>query len=236
MMRRVFLAALFLAAPLDADQPASADLTRARAAHAAELARLRQKLLDDIDAVVRQEKAAGAGIDYLLKERKGFADNGVTPILPKLLPAAEAYARAKGTADEALAGAVEAALKAAEADKRVDEAARLRAELAALRPAAPAAISGPETKEDLARALAGTVWAWPKGGELTLLAGGQVRHTAWGKLTVTWQAVSWRTVRLKIEKGEGAGKTAALGVDDAIGRMGGTDFDGSKLPAITRKK
>ena len=78
-MIRTFLAALFVVAPAFAADDAILDeVETAKAAHAKELRILRQHLLDDIDKVIRQTDDTGGGIDDMLRERTGFAENGVT--------------------------------------------------------------------------------------------------------------------------------------------------------------
>src|SRR5262245_5509709 len=110
-----------------------ANLNKAKAAHAKELARLRDKLLADIDAVIRKEADAGAGVNYLLKEKKGFEENGILPILPKLLPASRAYVDGKIAADAALEKAYTAAIAGAAKIGDLEQVTKLRDELNALR-------------------------------------------------------------------------------------------------------
>jgi hypothetical protein len=107
MTRILSLVVLFVAAcpSVAADDAILVDLNKAKATHAKELARLHDKLLADIDTVIKAESDRGAGINYLLKELKGFAENGVTPILPKLLPPAQKYLEGKKAADAELESA-----------------------------------------------------------------------------------------------------------------------------------
>jgi hypothetical protein len=131
MKTRLILAALLAAGVTSAaaDDPTLADLSKAKAAHAKELARLRDKLLADIDAVIKAENDRGAVINYMLKERKGFAENGVTPILPKLLPASGKYLEGKKAADAELESAYTRAVEASVKAEKVDQAIALRTEL-----------------------------------------------------------------------------------------------------------
>ncbi len=135
-MTRAILAALFFAAPaFAADDPILADLDKAKAAHAKELRILRQNLLDDIDKIIRQTNDMGGGIDYMLRERKGFAESGVTPILPKLKGASDNYLEAKnaadGTLEAAYATAVDKSIKAG----MLLQGSNLKVELKAMRDA-----------------------------------------------------------------------------------------------------
>ena len=135
-MTRAILAALLCASPaFAADDPILDELEKAKAAHAKELRILRQNLLDDIDKVIRQTNDMGGGIDYMLRERKGFAESGVTPILPKLKGASDNYLEAKIAAD----GTLEAAYATA-ADKSIKagkllQGSTLKAEVKAMRDA-----------------------------------------------------------------------------------------------------
>src|SRR5688500_4324649 len=70
-------------------------LDDARTAHAKELTRLKADLLAAIDARLKLNERAGRGNDYLLPERKAFAENGVTPLLPEMQPAVRVYLSAK---------------------------------------------------------------------------------------------------------------------------------------------
>lgn len=138
MATRPLLGALLLLVPTAAaDEPAVADLERAKAVHARELARLRDKLSADIDAVIKAEAARGAGVDYLLKEKRGFERNGVVPILPKLLPASREFLAGQRAADEALAAKYPPAIAALARAGRTDDANALRDELRALRGPGP---------------------------------------------------------------------------------------------------
>jgi formylglycine-generating enzyme len=136
-MLRLLIALTFLgfvaASTHAADDPAMLELAKAKAAHSKELTRLRDKLLADIDAVIKSENDRGAGIDYLLKERKGFVENGVTPILPKLLPASRQYLDGKKVAHTELEQVYTAAISASRRDGNADQVARLQGELKALR-------------------------------------------------------------------------------------------------------
>jgi len=82
----ILLAAVAISTPVTAGS-----LTEARVAHKAAVARLREKLLADMNEIIRKEHDRGAGIDYLLKDKKGFEENGVLPLLPKFQPAAREY-------------------------------------------------------------------------------------------------------------------------------------------------
>jgi hypothetical protein len=149
-MRRALLAVAIFAAPVLADDAsARADLDKAKAAHTKEMLRLRDKLLADIDAVIRSEYDRGAGINYLLKERKGFEENGVVPILPKLLPASREYVDGQKAANAALEKAYTTAILASVRAGNTDQEKRLRAELKefqgnARQPQAPAKEPGKE--------------------------------------------------------------------------------------------
>ena len=95
-MIRIILTALLFASPaVAADDSILADLAKAKLAHSKDIARIRQQLIEDIDRVIRQTNDSGGGIDYMLRERKGFIENGTTPILPKLKAASENYLEAK---------------------------------------------------------------------------------------------------------------------------------------------
>lgn len=159
MSRFTAFACLCLSLPVAvADDPILADLDRAKAAHAKELARLREQLLADIDAVIRAEQDRGAGVNYLLKERKGFAENGVLPILPKLLPASRRFADGQRAADAELEAAYRTAIDRSLRARNFDQAAALRGELkrlrgtTAARPGGPAEEDAPPPREDLAAA------------------------------------------------------------------------------------
>jgi hypothetical protein len=218
---RSLAALLVLSLLAPAADPPGAD--EARAAHKAELARLRAKLLDDIDAVVKSEHARGAGIDYLLKERKGFEENGVVPILPKLRPATRAYLEAKEAADDKLAAALgrkpEARPKPPEAPKAPD----------------PAAV---KTAADLERFLTGTVWDWGDGEVEFSPEGIVTRHAGWAKagLVTRWGAVDRRTVALRIESGRDRDRVAVLVFADDLTKFGGLDFSGGKMDVTRPRK
>jgi hypothetical protein len=137
-----------------ADDSVPADLVRAKDAHAKELARLRDRLLGDIDGIIKAEKDRGAGIDFLLKERKGFADEGVVPLLPKLLPASQRYQDDKRKADAALEAAYAAAIDESIKARHVDQAVALRADLKKFRSQSgpPAGAKDPKTEAEVERA------------------------------------------------------------------------------------
>jgi hypothetical protein len=120
--------------PMDAD-PVLTDLARARAAHAAEAERLRRALLADIDAVIREAGHAGQPIDWMPKDRKGFAENGVTPLIPPLQPATRNYQAGVRAADAALDAAYVRAAAALERNGRRPQAEAVRADLSARRSA-----------------------------------------------------------------------------------------------------
>lgn len=215
---------LLLPLPLLAD-----DLATARSAHAKELARLRQKLLDDIDVVIKKESAGGAGIDYLLKEKRGYVEGGTLPVLPKLLPASRAYLDGKARADGKLADALEAA-------GRKDEAKALRAES---RPKG----ERPKPSEvnaaaDLRKFLEDSVWEWWVGGNVTLRWDGRASHPLWDKaeLVKHWGAIDRRTVVIRLEKGRDNNKIAVLSFSEDLTKMTLIDFDGTaRTEHFTRK-
>lgn len=212
---------LLLALPLPLFADPAADLVVARSAHTKELTRLREKLLDDIDAVIKKESAAGAGIDYLLKEKRGFQDGGTLPVLPKLLFAGKAYQDAKAKADGKLADALERA-------GRKEEAAKLRDE-SKPRPERPA-VKDVQTAADLLRFLEDSVWDWGD-GEMKLKWGGSVEHAGWTKagLVTRWAAIDRRTAVLLIEKGRDTNKVCVLMFDEGIVKFGGVGFDGKPM-------
>jgi hypothetical protein len=142
MTRLIFVltGSILVASPLRAEDSTVAELTKAKATYAKEMARLRDKLLADIDAVIKAEQDRGAGINYVLRERKGFEEGGVVPILPKLLPASGRYLDGKKAADADLERAYAAAIDAALMANQLDLVAGLRAELKKVR--APAAEVG----------------------------------------------------------------------------------------------
>lgn len=218
---RPLLLALLLAAPVPAADPPS--LAKAREAHAAELARLRDQLLADIDAVIRKENSRGAGIDYLLRERKGFAEGGVTPILPKLRPLSETYLAAKDKADEALAVALEKAGRREEAKEYRPKPEKAE-QPGAGKPKDPTAV---QTASDLKHFLDDTAWAWGD-GDMVLRWGGGVEHAGWTKagLATRWVAIDRRTALLVIEKGRDTNKVAVLMFADDLSGFRGVGFDG----------
>lgn len=112
-----------------AEDPALTELAKAKAAHAKEMTALRASLLAAIDAKIKEENDRGAGIDYLLKERKGFEENGVTPILPKLIPASKEYLEGKKAADAKLVKGYTVAIAALSDRGKTTEAASLTKEL-----------------------------------------------------------------------------------------------------------
>lgn len=67
-----------------------------------EIDRLSDKLIEDIDQIIKDEYLAGRPIDYLLKEKRGFADYGVIPILPRLQPAVQKWEKGLRAAKEKL--------------------------------------------------------------------------------------------------------------------------------------
>jgi hypothetical protein len=154
MLRPLFAIAVcvvpFLAVPVRAEDSTVADLNKAKAAHAKELARLRDRLLTDIDAVIRKDADAGEGLNYLLKEKKGCDENGVLPVLPKLLPASRAYADGKREAAAELEKAYTAAIAASARSGELEQVAKLRDELKALRGAgqSPEALVQANPKDD----------------------------------------------------------------------------------------
>jgi len=155
-MLRPILAVLLLAGPALA--AGDAELAAAKAAHAKELAKLRDQLLADIDKVIKQTDDMGGGIDYMIRERCGFADLGVTPILPKLQPLSDKYLDAKKAADTALEAAYAKAIEASTAAGKMADVTVLKAELktfqTAKEPGAvppPKIVVGPEGEADRAR-------------------------------------------------------------------------------------
>jgi hypothetical protein len=138
-MTNAVLLMVILARAAFAEDPILADLNKAKLAHGKELARLREKLIADIDAVIKAENDRGAGIDFLLKERKGFVDNGVLPLLPKLLPASRQYVDGKKTADTALEAEYLVAISGLNKKKRTADSKRLSAELKELEGESPPA-------------------------------------------------------------------------------------------------
>lgn len=226
MSRSLLLTAMFPALLAGGDPPA---LARAKAAHGKEVAKLRQDLLDAFEAEIKRE--AGNALDFLLAERKAFRDDGIVPILPTMAAAGRRYAAGKAAADEKLVAAYKVALK----DAVGQEARLLAAELRDLtKPPAP--------PEDPARGLydflEGTTWAWAKGGELTLRPSGGVGHTVWDKagFEMRWAAVSATEVKMKVVKGEGAGRYATLKFSPDRGSFTGTDFDGTSIGVCKKKK
>jgi hypothetical protein len=108
--------------------PVLTSLDWAKAAHAAELNRLKLVLLTDIDAEIRAAHKEGRPINYMLQERKGFADGGVTPLLPPLQPATRRYLAGVRAAEAALDAAYDQAATALAAAGRESEGERLRLE------------------------------------------------------------------------------------------------------------
>ncbi|HEX3152299.1 MAG TPA: hypothetical protein VHR66_29770 [Gemmataceae bacterium] len=156
MTTRLVLVALFVScSTVAADDPIRIELIKAKAANKKELTRLHDKLLADINAVIKAEHDRGAGIDYLLKEKKGFEESGTIPVLPKLLPASREYQVGMRKADETLSAAYATAIAAL--DKAGQSADDLRNELKELQP-------DKQLKERVAvtagkdEFLAGTVW------------------------------------------------------------------------------
>ena len=227
MSRPILVLVLLCPVALGADDPPA--VRAARATHERELERLRHKLLDDMDAVIRKERDAGAGINYLLKERKGFADNGVVPLLPKLLPASRDYLAGKSAADEALAAAL--------------DRAGLKTEATALRPSAAAPAAGPARAQDvqtmahLQKFLEDTVWNWGD-GDLQLRWDGRAEHAGWNKagLVTRWAAVDRRTVVLRVEKGRDHSVLAVLTFSDDLAGFRGLGFDGKPLTETRTRK
>jgi hypothetical protein len=206
-----------------ADTPV--DLESARAAHAKELDSLRKQLLVDIDAVIRKESEAGAGIDYLLKERRGFEQNGVVPILPKLLPASRKYEEGKLKADESLA-------------KVLDKAGR-KEEAQSLRGKAPAPAPGKkvETKAGLRENLVGSVWNMGD-GMMTLKPDGYATQPQWDRdgFLITWEAIDRRTVLLAVVRGRDNNRLAVFSLSDDLTELTGYGFNGLKLPDVKKRK
>jgi hypothetical protein len=214
-MSRLLLPALLLAASTALADP-STDLESARAAHKEELRRLRAQLLADIDAVIRKESDAGAGVDYLLKERRGFEQNGVTPILPKLLPAGRKYEEGKQASEEALAKALEKA-------GRKEEAQSLRGKP----PAAPATGKKVETKAELRENWVGSVWDMGD-GLTTLKPDGHASHPQWDRdgYVTTWEAVDRRTVLLAVVRGRDTNRLAVFSLSEDLRDFTGYGFNG----------
>lgn len=111
---------------------------QAKAKHAAEMARLHQTTLDEIDTIIRREQDAGVVVNFYLKERKGFAENGILPLLPKLLPPTKGYADGKKLADAALETAYSQAIEDYRKAKQFDQALSLKLDLQKLKGQAPA--------------------------------------------------------------------------------------------------
>lgn len=164
-MAKIILATvLCISTPAFAQVVADAELRAAKNLHAKEVAKLRENLIVDIEAAIKMENDRGAGIDYLLKEKTGFVDNGVLPILPKLLPASQRYMAGKRSADEQLAKAYLSEIAAATKAGESKRATELRNEMAALKEPKLAAKKGTlkplvaESKSELRNVLAGTTW------------------------------------------------------------------------------
>jgi len=234
----LLLAAVAISTPVTAGS-----LTEARVAHKAAVARLREKLLADMNEIIRKEHDRGAGIDYLLKDKKGFEENGVLPLLPKFQPAAREYQIGKRKTDEQLAKAIEVEL----AKVTGEESRRLRNELAELRPAKSTECTTEDTTKKpsvesqgtLSVFLVNTKWSWHKGGELTFKPNGVVHHTEWSAITTRWEASGRRTVKLTILKGPTAGHTGltmTLTLDEELSSFAGKDFDGSETGVGHLKK
>jgi hypothetical protein len=166
-MNRPLVAVALLAATAFADDRAAAELAAAKATHAKELVRLRSDLLSAIDTEIKRAAGAGEGIDYLLKEKKGFEQNGVPPILPKLVRLSRTYLEGKKAADELLEKAYATAIEDALARGDGEAVTRLRKEVKDLRSANPtkpeSASAGDEKVErDIARAKDEYAAAWTK--------------------------------------------------------------------------
>jgi hypothetical protein len=217
----LFLLALPLA--LHAD-----DLAEARKAHAKELARLRDDLVAAFDAEIRRQKD-GAPLNYLVAEKKAFERNGTTPLLPQMQPAARAYLDGKRKADEQLAKALEAAGER-------EEARRVRGGDDPPGKAAAVKAADVDSRAALGRFLGGTVWAWPRGGEVQFHPDGSVGHSAWKGIEVRWEAVDRRTVVLVIVKGRDQSRVAALTFAEDLAHLGGVDFDAARLGPGARKR
>ncbi len=242
-IRFAFVPFLILGASASADDSALAALDRAKVAHAKELARLHDQTLAEIDAIIKDLDDRGAGINYLLKERKGFADNDVTPILPKLLPASRKYLAAKKVADDKLTKAYSIAIAAMTKAGKIAEADRLREELKPLLPPHKPAAPIVESKAGLGRFLTDTRWAWNKGGILTLKPHGAVSHPGWdgSGWVMRWEPVDRRTFRMIIVKGSGTGGTATgriaiLKLSEDLLEFEGRDFNGTTIQTSKRTR
>jgi hypothetical protein len=161
------LLGLAILPPLTADDRDPPVLARAKEAHSKELAKLRADLLAAIDTEVKRAAGAGEGIDYLLKEKKGFAENGVTPILPKLVRHSRTYLDGKKAADERLEKAYTTAIEAALARGDGEAVTRLRKEVKDLRAAGPATpdratAQDEKVERDIARAKDEYAAAWTR--------------------------------------------------------------------------
>jgi hypothetical protein len=241
---RILFALLLVSVPafpaVAADDPIITDLNKAKAAHTKELTRLRDKLLADIDAVIKAEDARGAGIDYLLKERKGFVESGVTPILPKLLPSSREYLEEKKAADAKLAKAYTVAISSLRDRGKNTESASLAKELEEIQvrktETGPPVIAGRkvESKEELKTEVSGSTWAWWTGPdeEVRLQPDGKVSHNNWNKLgfVIRWEAIDRRTVLLVIEKGNRDNNlVAVMALSEDMTKYTGYGFEGVKI-------
>jgi hypothetical protein len=227
MFRPALVAVLLVAAPALADP--TADLERAKAAHAKELGRLRDQLLAAFDAEIKaQRDAGGPPLNYLLAERRAFADNGVTPILPQMRKAAEKYLDGKRAAEEQLATALDAA-------GHREEAKRLRDGPEPPAKRKTAAAPAVETKADLARHLANSSWPWAPQEDLRLAADGSASTPKW-KEPVRWEVIDRRTVVLYVVGGRDRDRLAVLRFSEDLGSFTGFGFDGRPFHDPRRRK
>ena len=238
-MRLAVFALAFLAVTVRADEaPALADLAKAKAAHTKEMARLRTDLMAVIDSAIREKDEKGGKINYLLKERKGFAENGVPPILPSLLPASREYVAEKRAADAELQKAYAAAIDGLKKSDNPKDAAALQKELdgkfGAKKvdpvPALPERKMGAkvETKEELQNFLNESIWIWAKGGDLHFKKDGHIGHAGWeaAGFLMRWEVIDRRTVILEIERGRDHDLHAILTFSENLEEFTGFDFQG----------
>lgn len=190
-------------------------LADARAAHAKEMARLKADLLAAIDQRLRDNQKAGRGNDYLLPERKAFAESGVTPLSPDLQAAVRVYLNGQRKADETLSESL---------DRNN------------VKPPAPVARGVGDDRLRLYDAVIGTTWTWPRGGEISFKPNGKVTHTLWKGFEARWATVDRRTVVLVItDAAPGPGKVAVLTFSDKIDQFSGIDFDAGVLTGGSRR-
>ena len=146
MLRYFFLLALFVTTPVfGSEDQILEELAEAKSVHKKEMAKIRQDLLDDIDRVIRKTNDSGGGIDYMLRERKGFVETGVTPILPKLKMHSDNYVEARDVIDRNLRQAYDRAIKKSLQAGKATQAEKFKVEAMTL--SRPNIVSSPTVKD-----------------------------------------------------------------------------------------